>query len=65
MAIVGYPEWIFSYRCGLLADLAASTERTFGAQLQRVMDYPSERQRMHACMGGWVLKYSRTFIPVV
>ncbi|KXZ42315.1 hypothetical protein GPECTOR_163g143 [Gonium pectorale] len=41
VAIVSYPEWIFSYRCGLLADLAAATERTFGTQIQRVMDRPS------------------------
>ncbi|KAG2500434.1 hypothetical protein HYH03_002002 [Edaphochlamys debaryana] len=41
VAVLGYPEWIFSYRCGLLAELAALTERTFGTQIQRVMGYPS------------------------
>ncbi|KAG2500461.1 hypothetical protein HYH03_002028 [Edaphochlamys debaryana] len=41
VAVLGYPEWVFSYRCGLLAELAAQTERTFGTQIQRVMGYPS------------------------
>ncbi|KAG2500438.1 hypothetical protein HYH03_002006 [Edaphochlamys debaryana] len=41
VAVLGYPEWISSYRCGLLAELAAQTERTFGTQIQRVMGFPS------------------------
>ncbi|KAG2489222.1 hypothetical protein HYH03_012244 [Edaphochlamys debaryana] len=41
VAVVGYPEWVFSYRCGLAAELAAQTERIFGTQIQRVMAFPS------------------------
>ncbi|KAG2482847.1 hypothetical protein HYH03_018238 [Edaphochlamys debaryana] len=41
VAVLGYPEWVFSYRCGLLAELAAQTERAFGTQIQRVMGFPS------------------------
>ncbi|GFR52418.1 hypothetical protein Agub_g14990 [Astrephomene gubernaculifera] len=60
VAVLGYPEWIFSYRCGLLADLAAATERTFGTQLQRVMAFPSAVRSHYGHPDLWNRLFSMT-----
>ncbi|PNH12038.1 Callose synthase 5 [Tetrabaena socialis] len=60
VAVVGYPEWIFSYRCGLLADLAAATERTFGTQIQRAMAFPSAVRTHYGHPDMWNRLFSMT-----
>ncbi|KAG2496933.1 hypothetical protein HYH03_004939 [Edaphochlamys debaryana] len=60
VAVLGYPEWIFSYRCGLLADLAAATERTFGTQIQRVQANPSAVRAHYGHPDLWNRLFSMT-----
>jgi hypothetical protein len=49
-----------SCRCGLLADLAAATERTFGTQIQRVMAWPSAVRCHYGHPDLWNKMFSMT-----